>query len=132
MLVNVFSEATVEYVTLEFFKNLVDSFNHIHDEGTLNALVSILVVMCPAFEKKIKREDQISGETITKNLALEEFVKNCKFYREKLLYLINRGANYRFDMCLETVSILLTHEESKDYFNINDMNLLLDICLREI
>lgn len=44
----------------------------------------------------------------------------------------NRGNRYRFDKCLETISIILSKEESKDFFNINDLNVLLDICLREI
>ncbi len=39
---------------------------------------------------------------------------------------------YRFDKCLEAISIIISKEESKEYFNINDMYLLLDICLQQI
>jgi hypothetical protein len=66
------------------------------------------------------------------NLAYNEFIQNESYYREKLLHLTNRGNRYRFDKCLETLSIILSKEQSKDFFNINDLNVLLDICLREI
>jgi hypothetical protein len=37
------------------------------------------------------------------------------------------------DKCLETINILLSKEESKDhFFNNNDLNYILDICLNEI
>jgi hypothetical protein len=65
-------------------------------------------------------------------LAYLEFIQNENYYREKLLHLTNRSTRYRFDKCLETISIILSKEESKDFFNINDLNVLLDICLREI
>jgi len=51
------------------------------------------------------------------------------FYREKLLYLSNRGNIFRFDKCLECLNIIMKKEVSKDYFNINDMNMMIDICL---
>ena len=66
------------------------------------------------------------------NLAYQEFIENESFYREKLLHLTNRSNRYRFDKCLETISIILAKEKSKDFFNSNDLNVLLDICLREI
>lgn len=59
-------------------------------------------------------------------------MENESFYREKLLHLTNRSNRYRFDKCLETLNIILTNEKSKDFLNINDLNVLLDICLREI
>jgi hypothetical protein len=59
-------------------------------------------------------------------------LENESFYREKLLHLTNRSNRYRFDKSLETLNIILTREKSKDFFNINDLNVLLDICLREI
>ena len=48
------------------------------------------------------------------------------------LHLTNRSNRYRFDKCLETLSIILSKEESKNFFNVNDLSVLLDICLREI
>ena len=48
------------------------------------------------------------------------------------MHLTNRGICYRFDKCLDTISIILSKEQSQDFFNINDLNVLLDICLQEI
>ena len=105
----------------------------ITDENTLNALVSIFIVLCSAYERKILAAQDQSGEIkpIT-NLALQEFLDRDSFYREKLLHLANRTHLYRFDKCLDTISIILSKEASEEFFNINDLNLLLDICLREI
>ena len=106
---------------------------YIKEENTVNALISILVILCAAIEKKKQKRNEIlgDGEEI-KNLALQEFLDNEGYYREKLLYLTNRGNLYRFDKCLETVSIILSNEASEEFFNSNDLSLLLDICLREI
>ncbi len=66
------------------------------------------------------------------NLAYKEFIENESFYREKLLHLTNRSNRYRFDKCLDTLSIIMAKDASHDFFNINDLNVLMDICLREI
>ena len=110
----------------------------IGEEGTLNALISILVIVCASYEKKLQKlkgsstQGEYEAAAALPNIALNEFLENENFYREKLLHLTNRGNLYRFDKCLETINIILQKEVSKDFFNINDMNLLLDICLREI
>lgn len=38
----------------------------------------------------------------------------------------------KFDKCMKTYRMLLTKKECEDYFNNNDMNMLIDICLSEI
>ena len=71
------------------------------------------------------------GESpLSENLAYLEFAQNESFYREKLLHLTNRSNRYRFDKSLETLSIIMS--KSRDFFNVNDLSVLLDICLREI
>lgn len=117
----------------KFVGKLTRALEFITDENTTNALISILVVLCAAYEKKLARQAELGVEvdTSTKsNLALLEFTQNESFYREKLLHLTNRSNRYRFDKCLETISIVMSKE--RDFFNINDLNVLLDICLREI
>ena len=109
--------------------------NHIQDDHTLNALISVLAQMCAAFEKKIQKEAlsvQDGNGQKTINYAFLEFLNNENFYREKILYITNRGNVYRLDKCLETINILLTKPESRDFFNINDLCYIIDICLNEI
>ena len=55
------------------------------------------------------------------------------FYREELLYITNRGALYRLDKCCKTLNIILTKPQlASYYFNTNDLNLLMDVMLREV
>mmetsp|Transcript_36018 Transcript_36018/g.26272 ORF Transcript_36018/g.26272 Transcript_36018/m.26272 type:complete len:105 (+) Transcript_36018:425-739(+) len=100
---------------------------HIVDEETLNALISILVVLCPYFER-IREDNQ------DKNIVFDEFLNENKdtFYKEKILHLTNRGALYRLDKCMQTVNILLTRPESKFFFNENDLDFLAEVCIREL
>ncbi|TNV79018.1 hypothetical protein FGO68_gene2123 [Halteria grandinella] len=136
LLVNVFNDQSIDKMSDKFVRQLIDSMEFITDENTTHALISILVILCAAYEKKIQK--QIAWGTYDGkkapivNLAYQEFIQNESYYRLKLLHLTNRSNRYRFDKCLETLSIILSKEESKDFFNINDLNLLLDICLREI
>jgi Protein of unknown function (DUF2013) len=136
LLVNVFNDQTIDKMSDEFVLQLIKTMDFITDEHTLNALISILVILCAAYEKKIAKQlawGSYEGSKVPiVNLAYQEFVDNESFYREKLLHLTNRGNRYRFDKCLETISILLAKERSHDFFNSNDLNVLLDICLREI
>jgi hypothetical protein len=37
----------------KFVKKLIDSLEFIVDDNTVNALISILVILCAAYEKKI-------------------------------------------------------------------------------
>ena len=52
LLVNVFSDDTVDSVSDQFINQLIQSMDYITEEGTLNALSSILVMICAAIEKK--------------------------------------------------------------------------------
>ena len=50
-----------------------------------------------------------------------------------MIYLTNRGTNYRLDKCCKVLRIILQKEELANYyFNTNDLNLIMDILLREI
>ena len=60
LLINVFNEDTVDSVSVIFLQKIVTSMNFINDEQTLNALVSILVMLCAAIDKKLKKE----GKTV--------------------------------------------------------------------
>ena len=53
LLVNLFDDKTVKVATPEFVKKLIDSLEFIVDDNTVNALISILVILCAAYEKKI-------------------------------------------------------------------------------
>ena len=134
LLVNVFNDQSIDKMSDKFVRQLIDSMEHITDEHTTNALISILVILCCAYERKAQKQAQwgtFEGKrTPIVNLAFQEFVQHEGYYREKLLHLTNRGNRYRFDKCLEAISIVLAKEA--DFFNINDLNVLLDICLREI
>ena len=52
LLVNVFNDQSIDRTTEKFVKRLIESMNYITDDATLNALVSILVILCSAYEKK--------------------------------------------------------------------------------
>jgi hypothetical protein len=53
LLVNVFNDQSIELMTERFVKQLITSMDFITDDHTLNALVSILVILCAFVEKKI-------------------------------------------------------------------------------
>ena len=52
------------------------------------------------------------------------------FYRDKLLFIMNRGGFYRLDKCLCLVHMIITNHGQ--FFNQNDLNLILDILIREL
>jgi len=52
LLVNVFNDSTIDFVSEKFIKQLISALEFITDINTQNALVSILVVICAAHEKK--------------------------------------------------------------------------------
>ena len=56
LLVNVFTQDTVNVVTDGFLKKLIQSTEYINDEHTLNALNSVLVTICADLDKKLKKE----------------------------------------------------------------------------
>lgn len=136
LLVNVVNDASIDRMSEEFVKKLIATIEFVTDDNTLNALISILVVLCAATEKKIQKQlawgTYEGKKTPIINLAYNEFVENESFYRVKLLHLTNRSNRYRFDKCLEALSVILSKEQSCDFFNTNDLHVLLDICLREI
>ena len=99
LIVNIFDENSVKDATPAFVSKIIDALPFIVDEGTLNALISILACVCPTFEKRDKES----------NLVTKEFTNPEKdhFYKEKLLFLTNRGSVYRLDKCMQTIAVLL-------------------------
>jgi hypothetical protein len=122
LLINIFDDNTTpDLISVEFINKLMSSLDYIQDEGTLHSLVSILVCLLPNFEKQ--------GE---ENLILKEFLSKEDFYREKLIYITNRGDMYRLDRCCKCLNMMLSKPEiASYYFNTNDLSLILDIMLRE-
>ena len=52
LLVNVFNDNTIDFVNEKFLKQLISSLEFISDEHTINALISIFVILCASYEKK--------------------------------------------------------------------------------
>jgi len=124
LLVNLFDEKSIESATPEFVQKLIDSIPFIVDENTLNALLSILVCVMPFFEKTMSYN----------NIVLNEFITQEKedFYKDKLLYLTNRGSMYRLDKCMQTIGVLLSNYKSERFFNENDIDIIVSVGLREL
>ena len=84
----------------------------------------------PIYEKKSSDPNDIS-----KNPVLHDFISKENeregLYREKIIEITNKGAFYRLDKCCETINIILNKESLNYYFNINDLNAIIDILLRE-
>lgn len=53
LLVNVFNDQSIDKMSDDFVTKLVKSIEFITDDHTVNALISILVILCAAYEKKI-------------------------------------------------------------------------------
>ena len=66
------------------------------------------------------------------NIVLKDFLGNESFYRHKILELANRSGASRFDKCMGICKHFMVKPECKNFFNNNDMNLLLDICVVEV
>jgi len=67
------------------------------------------------------------------NLIISEFLDKEQIYKEKLLYLTIRGSMYRLDKSLQTITVLMTNEQTKGrFFSDNDYDLIVDCCLREL
>ena len=45
-----------------FMKKLTTAMEHINDENTLNALISILIILCAGFERKIQKEKMLESK----------------------------------------------------------------------
>mmetsp|Transcript_17598 Transcript_17598/g.29711 ORF Transcript_17598/g.29711 Transcript_17598/m.29711 type:complete len:139 (+) Transcript_17598:547-963(+) len=60
-------------------------------------------------------------------------IEKDQLYREKLIYITNRGGNYRIDKCFSALNTILSKADiAQFYFNTNDLNLIMDIALREV
>lgn len=68
------------------------------------------------------------------NVILNEFITSEKedFYKDKLLYLTNRGSMYRLDKCMQTIGVLLSNYKSEKFFNENDIDIIVSVGLREL
>ena len=64
LLVNVFNDQSIEKTSEKFVKQLIDSMNFITDDQTINALVSILVILCSAYEKKIAKLNEAGDSSV--------------------------------------------------------------------
>lgn len=64
LIVNIFDENSVNDATPAFVKKIVDALPFIVDDGTLNALISILVCVCPTFERRNSEENPITAEFV--------------------------------------------------------------------
>ena len=53
LLVNVFNDQSIDKMSDGFVKKLIGSLEYITDDNTINALISIIVILCAAYEKKI-------------------------------------------------------------------------------
>lgn len=56
LLVNVFNDQSIDKMSDTFVRKLIKSLEYIRDENTVNALISILVILCAAYDKKIKKQ----------------------------------------------------------------------------
>ena len=98
---------------------------YISDDSMLNAVLSLLTIIMPYLEKNKPKD----------NIILDKFLEpdNETFFKEKVLYLINRGSIYRLDKAMETAAILLTNEKcAETFFNENEIDLMVDVALREL
>ena len=77
LLVNVFKDSSVDKVSQKFVGQLIKALEFIEDEGTQNALISILILLCCAMDKKLEK----TGDKELKNLPLLEFIEKDSFYR---------------------------------------------------
>lgn len=124
LLVNLFDEKSIRAATPGFIQKLIDSIPFIVDENTLHALLSILVCVMPYFEETMSHD----------NMILNEFITSEKedFYKDKLMYLTNRGSMYRLDKCMQTIGVLLANYKSEKFFNENDIDIIVSVGLREL
>lgn len=124
LIVNIFDDNSVNDATPEFVAKIIQALPFIVDDGTMDALISILVCVCPTFE----RRDPAN------NPVIAEFTNEDKeaFYKKKLLFLTNRGSVYRLEKCMETLHVLLHNPKSVEMFNENDIDFIVDVAIREL
>lgn len=124
LIVNIFDDNSVKDATPAFVKKIIEALPFIVDDGTLNALISILVCVCPTFERWDPASNPVTAEF--RNEEKEQF------YKEKLLFLTNRGSVYRLEKCMETIGVLLSNPKTAVIFNENDIDFVVDVCIREL
>ena len=95
---------------------------HIVDKDTEIAVVSIIVCVFPFFDKTTPYD----------NVILKDFLDHENYYKDKLLNLGIRGSMYRLDKCMQTIGCLIKNSETENYFNHNDIGIIIDIGLREL
>ena len=124
LIVNIFDENSVNDATPAFVKKIIDALPFIVDDGTLNALISILVCVCPTFEQRSSEDNPVTAEFVNPDKE--------QFYKEKLLFLANRGSVYRLEKCMETIGVLLQNKKTVEMFNENDVDFVVDVAIREL
>ena len=62
LIVNIFDENSVKDATPAFVQKIIDALPFIVDEGTMNALISILVCVCPTFERRAPESNPVTAE----------------------------------------------------------------------
>lgn len=107
---------------------MLKALEYIDDDSTLNSLISILVCLFPHFQKI-----SANSSDYRENPIFKEFVEKETFFREKLIFITNRGSQYRPENCCATINTILKNPKTGSYyFNLNDLNIILDIIIREI
>ena len=91
-------------------------------DAMLDALISLLVIICP-FKEKANPDD---------NIIIDYFLKEQNIYNEKLLYLANKGSLFRLDAIMHTIDCMLHNSKTKDFFNVNDLDIVVTAGLREL
>ena len=59
LLVNIFDEQSVEYANNEFISKIISILEFVTEEAMLDALISLLVIICPFKEKENSSENLI-------------------------------------------------------------------------
>jgi hypothetical protein len=117
LLINLFDDRCVETASPALVQKLIDAIPFLTTEETADAVISMLVCCFPHMDK---------GSAV--NVIRAEFtnIEREDFYKKKLMGIANSGSSsfYRMDKVMQTAALLL----KSDYFNMNDLELLTDIC----
>ena len=96
-----------------------------------------MVCLVPFYElKSANGNGGVAPSNVQQNPVLIDFINKAddreSLYNTIIKEITNTGGQYRLDKCCETINIILNKEDLKnDYFNINDLNALIDTLLRE-
>lgn len=124
LLINVFDDRTVKEASDAFVEKLIHSLTFIVDEGTLLAVISILICILPYMEKNQAHN----------NIILKEFIRPDRedFYKGQIMQLTNQGSAYRMDKCMQSIAVIMQNSDSEHFFNVNDIDLIVDIGIRAL